>query len=184
MLSKNVSFCEREFVMVGVKYAKSVVRLKASKHWLRIFNFLNVEVVSKTDLACQPSVCLFVFCPYLFVLPSLFVSALMTGRHSAMSWRQWSRISWRRGRLPLACWLYSRSQTSWPPACPPCIPLHRKEAWRRSTWVSGEVNECVRLFDLSPATSLHTMSNRAYASANFWTQTPVGFLVEYNCCYL
>lgn len=86
MLSKNVRFCEREFVMVGVNYAKSVVRLKASKHWLRIFNFLNVEVVSKTDLACQPSVCL--FCPYLFVLPSLFVSALMTGRHSAMSWRQ------------------------------------------------------------------------------------------------
>lgn len=69
---KNMSFCEREFVIDGVKYAKSVVWLKASKHWLRIFNFLNMDVVSKIGLACQPSLCLlclFVFLPLPFCAP-------------------------------------------------------------------------------------------------------------------
>jgi len=78
----------------------------------------------------------------------------MTGRHSATSWRRWSRISCRKGRRPRACWLCSRLRTSWTPACLPCIPLRRREAWRRSTWVSREEKECVPLFDLGPATTV------------------------------
>lgn len=132
---------------------------------------------------CHPPLCFWVIVPpcvcflplHFFASLSVFASTLMAGRHSAMSWRQWSRISWRRGRRPPVCWLCSRSQTSWPPACLPCIPLHHKEAWRRSTWVSREENECVWLFDLGPAMSVLTMSNAAYAEVNFWTTSPVEF---------
>lgn len=98
-----------------------------------------------------------------------------TSRHFARSWRRWSRISWRRGRRPRACWLCSRSQISWPPACLPCIPRHHKEAWRRSTWVSRGENGCVRLLDPHPATSALTMSNAECATVNFSTKTPVRF---------
>lgn len=108
----------------------------------------------------------------------VFLSALMTGRHSAMSWKQWSRISWRRARRPRACWLCSRSQTSWPPACPPCILRHHKEAWRRSTWVSREEKECVCvcvwLFDLNFTMSVLIMSNAPHVKVNFWTKSLVG----------
>lgn len=96
-------------------------------------------------------------------------------RHSATSWRLWSKISWRRGKHPLACWLCSRLQTSWPPACLPCILLHHKEAWQRSTWVSRREDECLWLFDLSLAMSVLAVSNAGYAQVNFWTRSSVWF---------
>lgn len=112
------------------------------------------------------SLCLFQFSFYIIMLLCvlsfalmMFSSVSMSGRHSVMSWRQWSRISWRRGRRLLACWLCSRSLTSWPPACLQCILLHRKEAWQRSTWVSRGVCVSVWLFDPSLAMSLLTMTN-------------------------
>lgn len=57
-------------------------------------------------------------------------------RLSVKNWSQWYRNSLRRGRIPQACWHYSRLQILWLQMHRMSIQQLRKEGWLPWTWVS------------------------------------------------
>lgn len=58
-------------------------------------------------------------------------------RPSVKNWNLWYKNSLRRGRIPQACWHYSRLQTLWQRMYQMSTQQLHKEEWLPWTWVSS-----------------------------------------------